>query len=180
MDKTEGKDFEVRLRDLEAKYVEIAEKIDETDVDDLDQRVDDLEAKHEEIVENMDDFESQASDVAIQIDSFDEHVCHLEGWLASLQSDHNDRLGWISGHESQLSDHESQLSELESQLSELESQLSDMTVRSVSLRCRAPILRMTCRSLGQKPLDRGVKYRREVREYEVVVEDADVLAMAVA
>jgi hypothetical protein len=48
------------------------------------------------------------------------------------------------------------------------------------MRVRAPKLRMTCRSLGQKPLDRGVKYRREMREYEVVVEDADVLAMAVA
>src|SRR5688500_19875525 len=77
MDQTEGKDCEVRLKDLEAKYVKIAEKIDETDVDDLDERVDDLEAKHEEIIEKMDDFESQASDVAIQIDSFDEHVCHL-------------------------------------------------------------------------------------------------------
>jgi polyhydroxyalkanoate synthesis regulator phasin len=48
MDKTEGKDFEVRLEDLEAKYVETVEKMDETDVDDLEERVDDLEAKHEE------------------------------------------------------------------------------------------------------------------------------------
>jgi chromosome segregation ATPase len=79
MDKTEGKDFEVRLKDLEAKYVEIAEKMDETDIDDLDERVDDLGAKHEEIVENMDEFESQATDVESQVSSLDEQAHDLQG-----------------------------------------------------------------------------------------------------
>jgi predicted nuclease with TOPRIM domain len=79
MDKTEGKDFEVRLKDLEAKYVEIAEKMDETDVDDLHERVDDLEAKHEEIVEIMGDFESQITDVESQVSSLNEQAYDLGG-----------------------------------------------------------------------------------------------------
>jgi chromosome segregation ATPase len=99
-------------------------KMDKTDGENLEERVSDLEANQEESVEKMDDYESQASDVAIQIDSFDEHACHLEGWLASLQSDHNDHLGWISDHESQLSDHDSQISELEKQGTDPEDDLS--------------------------------------------------------
>jgi len=79
MDKSEGRDFEVRLKALEAKYVEIAEKMDETDIDDLDERVDDLGAKHEEIVENMDEFESQATDVESQVSSLDEQAHDLQG-----------------------------------------------------------------------------------------------------
>ena len=101
-------------------------KMDKTDGENLEERVSDLEANQEEYVEKMVDYESQASDLAIQIDSHDEHACHLEGWLASLQSDHNDHLGWISGHESQLSDHESQLSDHESQLSDHDSQISEL------------------------------------------------------
>jgi chromosome segregation ATPase len=100
-------------------------KMDKTDGENLEERVSDLEANQEEYVEKMNDYESQASDMAIQIDSFDEQALHLEEWLASLQSDHNDHLGWISGHESQLSDHESQLSDHDSQLTELEKQGTD-------------------------------------------------------
>jgi len=91
MDKTEGKDFEVRLKDLEAK--------------------------HEEIVEKMADFESQVTDVESQVSSLDEQAYDLEGGLARLEIEHNDHRGWLNEHANHISELESQGAYAEDDLS---------------------------------------------------------------
>ena len=101
-----------RVRLLVERVLRIKEEpkhnMDKTEGKDLEERVDDLEAEHEEIVEKMDDFESQVTDVETQVSSLDEQAYHLEGGLAMLESEHNDHGGMLNEHESRIGELEPQ------------------------------------------------------------------------